>query len=172
MSQKPKVINLYQDLKAKGAFSKEAVGEFSTDLIHPFHQIQKVSLDGFARQLKDTLTLNPQKPLSGFCMWNALAFWFGVAETVRRPRDALLRRRAPSLAAAHRPRRFARLSCRSSRCSLASRSCRPFLPWSPAIVSPIFSFGSSCTRGTRGERKRAVRCTMLRGEQKACRPVS
>ena len=77
----PKVQNLFGDLKAKSAFSH--VGEFSSDLLRPLHRIQTVNIDGFISELKDTIKLDPHSPLSGFVLWNTLAFWLGIAEDVR-----------------------------------------------------------------------------------------
>jgi len=77
---RPKVGRLCEDLRAKGAHTK--VGEFSGDLFRPMHRIRTVSLEGFAKELKGTVKLDPQQPMMGFVIWNALAFWFGVAETL------------------------------------------------------------------------------------------
>lgn len=77
----PQLQRLLIDLKSKGAFSK--FGEFSLDLLRPFRRIRERSFEEFVKDLKSTIAMKPQSLVTGFVMWNTLAFWFSILEGVR-----------------------------------------------------------------------------------------
>jgi len=77
---KPKVVRLCNDLRSRGAFSHAA--EFNATLLNPIQRARAISVKSFVAELRQTITLNPPHPEAGFLLWNSLAFWFAIAETI------------------------------------------------------------------------------------------
>merc|ERR1719446_445379 len=79
-STRDKSVDLYTELDQQGAFSK--FSEFNKELVRTLGRAQEIGLLAFWRDLVAAATLAPDEPKSGFTLWNAVAFYLAIAETI------------------------------------------------------------------------------------------